>query len=59
MLLKPGRLDAREWALMKTHAELGGRAIDEVVGSLERPGFLVVDAPVGREAPVQQLLDVA
>ncbi|MCP3914882.1 MAG: HD domain-containing protein [bacterium] len=46
VLLKPGRLDAREWALMKTHAELGGHAIDEVVRSLERPGFLTVGSEI-------------
>lgn len=31
ILLKPGKLDAREWEIMKTHAELGARTLEEVI----------------------------
>ena len=31
ILLKPGKLDEREWAIMKTHAELGARTLEQVI----------------------------
>jgi response regulator RpfG family c-di-GMP phosphodiesterase len=31
ILLKPGKLDAREWEIMKTHAELGARTLESVI----------------------------
>jgi response regulator RpfG family c-di-GMP phosphodiesterase len=34
ILLKPGKLDEREFAVMKTHAELGRRAIADAAGHL-------------------------
>lgn len=34
ILLKPGRLDADEFAIMKTHAEIGGAAIEAAEKSL-------------------------
>lgn len=47
ILNKPGPLDEDEWAIMQTHAELGGQAlqgvVSEVVSSLE-PGLLQLDA---------------
>ncbi|TCK05636.1 response regulator [Marinobacterium mangrovicola] len=37
ILLKPGKLDDAEFTIMKTHAELGGAAIDEAEKSLCNP----------------------
>ena len=31
ILLKPGKLDAREWDIMRTHAELGARTLEEII----------------------------
>jgi response regulator RpfG family c-di-GMP phosphodiesterase len=31
ILLKPGKLDAREWEIMQTHAELGARTLESVI----------------------------
>jgi len=42
ILLKPGKLDAGEWAIMKTHAELGARAIEAAERDVAHPvEFLV------------------
>jgi putative two-component system response regulator len=49
VLLKPGKLDATEWAIMKTHAALGADAIEQA----ERDGLHAGDAPAGR--PVEFL----
>ncbi len=49
VLLKPGKLDAAEWAIMKTHAALGADAIAKA----ERDGLHDGDAPPGR--PVEFL----
>ena len=41
VLLKPGKLDADEWTLMKTHARLGADAIGRAVADTHQPaGFL-------------------
>lgn len=37
ILLKPGKLDAREWALAKTHSRLGRDAIALAAQGIERP----------------------
>jgi len=37
ILLKPGPLTAEEWVIMKTHAELGARAIEYAERDVERP----------------------
>ncbi len=37
VLLKPGKLDAAEWAVMKTHARLGADAIDRAVADTHQP----------------------
>jgi putative two-component system response regulator len=37
ILLKPGRLDENEWEVMKTHAELGARAIEQAEQDVEAP----------------------
>jgi len=37
ILLKPGRLTAEEWAVMKTHAEIGAQAIERAEAEVERP----------------------
>ncbi len=43
ILLKPGKLDAEEWAVMKTHARLGADAIGRAVADTRQPlGFLAV-----------------
>ncbi len=43
VLLKPGKLDADEWAIMKTHARLGADAIAKAIGDTRQPaGFLAV-----------------
>ncbi len=43
ILLKPGKLDADEWAVMKTHAQLGADAIARAIGDTHQPaGFLAV-----------------
>jgi len=43
VLLKPGKLDAEEWTLMKTHARLGADAIGRAVADTRQPmGFLAV-----------------
>ena len=37
ILLKPGKLTPEEWEIMKTHAELGSRAIDQAEADAEKP----------------------
>jgi putative two-component system response regulator len=37
VLLKPGSLDDNEWNIMKTHAELGARAIEQAEQDVEAP----------------------
>ncbi|MFN6997860.1 MAG: two-component system response regulator [Aquincola tertiaricarbonis] len=37
VLLKPGKLTDDEWALMKTHARLGGEAIARAVADIDAP----------------------
>ncbi|WP_298236330.1 two-component system response regulator [uncultured Azohydromonas sp.] len=37
ILLKPGKLTAEEWAVMKTHARLGAAAIDRAVDDTHEP----------------------
>jgi putative two-component system response regulator len=37
VLLKPGRLDAAEWDVMKTHARLGAEAIERAVADTHQP----------------------
>lgn len=37
VLLKPGKLNDEEWALMKTHARLGGEAIQRAVADMQEP----------------------
>ncbi len=40
ILLKPGRLTSEEFDLMKTHARIGGRALDKVCKINRHSGFL-------------------
>ncbi len=43
ILLKPGKLDPEEWAIMKTHAKLGSDAIEHAEQDSEQPvAFLVL-----------------
>ncbi len=37
ILLKPGKLDEDEWAIMKTHSRLGSEAIEQAERDAERP----------------------
>jgi putative two-component system response regulator len=37
ILLKPGKLTADEWVIMKTHAELGAQAIESAERDVEQP----------------------
>jgi putative two-component system response regulator len=37
ILLKPGKLDAQEWDIMKTHAALGAAAIERAVEDMHEP----------------------
>jgi putative two-component system response regulator len=37
ILLKPGKLDAQEWAVMKTHAKLGSDAIEHAERDIKMP----------------------
>lgn len=37
ILLKPGKLTPEEWAVMKTHAELGSKAIAQAEADAEKP----------------------
>ena len=40
ILLKPGKLDAEEWAIMQTHADLGADILRQVIGETSSPGYL-------------------
>jgi putative two-component system response regulator len=37
VLLKPGKLNADEWEIMKTHAALGAKAIEQAESDVEQP----------------------
>jgi putative two-component system response regulator len=37
ILLKPGPLTSDEWTIMKTHAELGARAIEHAEQDIDQP----------------------
>jgi HD-GYP domain-containing protein (c-di-GMP phosphodiesterase class II) len=41
ILNKPGRLDAREWAIMQTHTVEGQRMLNRIGGLLGRIGLIV------------------
>ncbi|MEM7311273.1 MAG: HD domain-containing phosphohydrolase [Planctomycetota bacterium] len=40
ILLKPGKLDADEWEVMKTHTTIGGETMRSIIESTAQPGFL-------------------
>jgi len=40
ILLKPGKLDAEEWAIMQKHADLGADILRQVIGETSSPGYL-------------------
>ena len=40
ILRKPGKLDAKEWIIMKNHTIYGGEVIEKVLGGLNYPDFL-------------------
>ena len=43
VLLKPGKLDADEWEIMKTHAEIGAKAIEQAEQDVDMPvEFLIL-----------------
>jgi putative two-component system response regulator len=49
ILLKPGKLDAAEWEVMKTHAELGADAIERALADMPRPlDFLTCARDIAR-----------
>ena len=49
ILLKPGSLDAEEWAVMQTHARLGSDAIEKVERELNHPvPFLALAKEIAR-----------
>jgi putative two-component system response regulator len=49
VLLKPGKLDADEWAIMKTHAALGADAIERAVADTQEPvPFLLCACQIAR-----------
>lgn len=49
ILLKAGRLTPDEWAVMKTHAEIGARAIERAESDVDRPvDFFAVAKEVAR-----------
>lgn len=48
ILLKPGRLTNEEWAIMRTHAELGARTLDRVIQHFESSSFLVMGRDIAR-----------
>ncbi len=49
ILLKPGKLDAAEWAIMQTHASLGAEAIEHAEGDVAHPvEFLTIAKQIAR-----------
>ncbi|WP_395699731.1 HD domain-containing phosphohydrolase [Aquabacterium sp.] len=49
ILLKPGKLDAAEWAVMQTHASLGAEAIEHAESDVARPvAFLAMAKQIAR-----------
>ena len=40
ILLKPGKLDPEEWAVMQTHTLIGGETLRSIIESTAQPGFL-------------------
>ncbi|MFD0666121.1 response regulator [Ramlibacter sp. MAHUQ-53] len=49
ILRKPGRFDEEEWAVMKTHAELGAQAIERAEQDTEHPvEFLAIAKSIAR-----------
>jgi response regulator RpfG family c-di-GMP phosphodiesterase len=42
ILLKPGRLTAEEWEIMRRHTTIGGDTLRSVIENTPRPGFLRV-----------------
>ncbi len=49
ILLKPGKLDADEWAVMQTHASLGAEAIEHAETDVARPvAFLAMAKQIAR-----------
>lgn len=49
VLLKPGKLSDDEWAIMKTHAELGAQAIEMAERDVDRPvEFLALAKEIAR-----------
>jgi len=49
ILLKPGKLTAQEWTVMKTHAALGAEAIAQAVRDADRPvEFLALAKDIAR-----------
>lgn len=49
ILLKPGKLTAAEWEIMKTHAKLGSDAIEQAERDAEKPvEFLVLAKEIAR-----------
>ena len=48
ILLKPGRLTPEEFEIMKTHAEIGARTLDEAITKTKGGGFLTMAAEIAR-----------
>jgi putative two-component system response regulator len=49
VLLKPGRLDADEWSIMKTHAQLGAEALEQAERDVAHPvEFLQIAKQIAR-----------
>ncbi len=49
ILLKPGRLDSREWEIMKTHAQIGAESIERAERDADHPiEFLAVAKQIAR-----------